>query len=336
MTTTDHDPAPRKRATRADVAQLANVSTAVVSYVINNGPRAVSPETAKRVREAAAKLNYRPNSIAQALRKGSSKTFGVVIPDFSNPYFAAFNSAIENLASQMGYSVLFVSSHADVKKETSCIDKLLSKDVEAIFATSAENAQYYTTRYGDECRFIVLDHDEAIPTLKCVCTDFRPMVEACVNHLLDHGHTNTAMLFGGNPAIVNTRLQGWYQAHHGHNIAPGRVVRSYYTREGAYQATMRLFQSPNPPTAIFASSDLEAFGAMRALGELGLRIPDDVAIASLDGTVDTLYANPPLTTIRQDTEAIARQAIAAALHPDDVPDVQRIPAELVIRRSCGC
>lgn len=125
------------RATRADVAQLAHVSTAVVSYVFNNGPRNVAPETAAKVRAAAKKLNYRPNSMARALRTGSSKTLGIIVPDLSNPFFSDVYNALETNAAQEGYSTLFMASHQDPNKELDRVSRLIARDVDAIIIASA-------------------------------------------------------------------------------------------------------------------------------------------------------------------------------------------------------
>ena len=114
----------KRRATRADVARLAGVSTAVVSYVFNNGPRPVAADTARQVREAAEKLHYRPNSVARALSTGSSKTLGIVVPDLSNPFFSGVYSALETAAARNGYSTLFMASHQNPEKEMDRISRL--------------------------------------------------------------------------------------------------------------------------------------------------------------------------------------------------------------------
>lgn len=326
----------RTRATRTDVARLADVSTAVVSYVFNNGPRNVAPETARRVREAARMLNYRPNTTARALRTGKTKTFGVIIPDFSNPYFAAFNDALETRCSQLGYSTLFVASHADIAFERQCIDRLLARNVDAIFAASAYNAASFSALHEEDCQFVVMDHTQPVPNVKCVATDFEPAVHDCVAHFLSHGHTATAMLFGGPYDANDPRIHGWNRTHQEAGMRPGPVVRSMFTRQGGYEAATELLDSEYRPTFIFGSSDLETFGAMRAIHEHGLRIPEDIAVGTLDGTIDTLYTQPQLTAVTQDTAAIAEHVIDAALHPENTPNVQLLPATVDIRQSCGC
>ena len=128
----------KRRATRADVARLAGVSTAVVSYVFNNGPRPVAADTAQQVREAAEKLHYRPNSVARALSTGSSKTLGIVVPDLTNPFFSGVYSALETAAARNGYSTLFMASHQNPEKEMDRISQLIAREVDAIIIASAQ------------------------------------------------------------------------------------------------------------------------------------------------------------------------------------------------------
>ncbi|MGO1345648.1 MAG: substrate-binding domain-containing protein, partial [Bifidobacterium psychraerophilum] len=116
------------------------------------------------------------------------------------------------------------------------------------------------------------------------------------------------------------------------------IYHTGFTRSGGYEQTLRILDMPETerPTALFAGSDLEAVGALRALHERGLRLPEDMALVSFDGTVDTLYSWPQITSIQQDPVMIAKLAVAAALHPDECDDTQIAPFDFVIRQSCGC
>ncbi|WP_055426683.1 LacI family DNA-binding transcriptional regulator [Bifidobacterium aesculapii] len=324
-----------QRATRADVARLAQVSTAVVSYVMNNGPKNVAPATSQRVREAARALNYRPNSAARALRKGASELFGVIVPDFRNPYFASINDAIEVEASQHGYSTMFLASHANPDSERDCIEKLLLRDVDGIFMAPAQSYDQLASMERRDCAFILLDNRRGAPGYKCVASDFVDGVDQVVRHFALHGRTDTAMLFGGETPSVDGRIQGWYQAHQRLGIPAGPIHRSYFTNDGAYQAVNAMLDDGEQPNAIFAGSDFEAIGALRALHERGIRIPEDVSLISFDGTFMCENTWPQLTSVHQNVKEIARTAVAAALDPD-APDAQQIPVTLDIRQSCGC
>lgn len=325
------------RVTRADVARLANVSSASVSYVLNGVPNKVSEETAQRIRRAAEILDYRPSAFARALKTGSSRTFGVIVPDFSNPYFASLNDGLESAASEHGYSIIFVNSHGSATIERACIEKLKNRNVDTIFTSSALTNEELAGLDQSHCRLVFLDHTIVTPGVKCVSTDFAKAVSMMADHLFSHGHTNIALLFGGND-YTDARVQGWLKVFQDKGLPAGPIINSLFTREGGYQATLRLLddQDRPRPTALFAASDLEALGALRALHERHIRVPEDMAIVSFDGSIDTLYSIPQLTTLQQDTHTIAQQAVKAALEPDNVPDVTLVDPELVIRHSCGC
>lgn len=327
---------PNSRPTRTDVAKLAGVSTAVVSYVLNNGPRAVSREARDRVEKAARMLNYRPNPTAQALRTGSPKIFGVVATDFANPFFSAINNTLERQAADNGYSTLFLTSHNKADRERDCIDRLLSRNVDAIFGEFSRPQSQVTDALNTHRPFILMDHIHTEPGFKYVCSDFAQASHMVACHLFEHGHRDIAMIFGEEPDEDSPRFEGWYRAHREHGLRVGPIVRSGYTRAGGYKAALRLLDSPTPPTAIFAGSDFEAIGALRAVHEHGLRVPEDIAIVSMDGTEDCEYTCPQLTSVKQDTDELPRRAIAAALTPQDIPDLQFVPVTLDLRRSCGC
>lgn len=325
------------RATRADVARLAKVSTAVVSYVFNNGPRNVAPDTAMRVRAAAEKLNYRPNSMAQALRTGSSKTIGIIVPDLSNPFFSDVYGALETAAAREGYSTMFMASHQDPAKELDRVAKLIARDVDAILIASAHPTADLAGIPRKECPFVFLDQTQRIPGAKCVSTDFRAAVQLAVHHLLGHGRRHIAMLSGkADEGLSDKRIQGWYQAFNDSALPVGRIVQAHYTRDGGYRATLALLDGGDPLDAIFADSDLEAIGALRALHERGVRIPEDIAVVSFDGTIDSGYTWPSLTVVQQNAQTIAECLIRAALDPEHTPDLQLIDTALVPRQSCGC
>ncbi|WEV69386.1 LacI family DNA-binding transcriptional regulator [Bifidobacterium sp. ESL0775] len=330
------------RSTRSDVAKLAGVSTAVVSYVFNDGPKPVAADTKQKVLKAAAKLNYQPNSMAKALRAGTSKLFGVIVPDFSNPFFANMNDSLEKEATKAGYSVLFMSSHLDGLTEQRCISRLLARDVDAVFGEFPQSGEVFQSLDARGCPFILFDYSRQAVGAKVVSSDFRQATQLATNHLLSHGYRHIAMLLGHGADPSDPRVQAWSEVHHAHKLPVGPIVRSDFTREGAYKATLSLLDNATDetgsgvrPEAIFACSDLEAIGALRALHERGIRVPEDMGLISFDGTKECLYTYPQLSSLRQDTKSIAKLAVKTALNPDAAPDVQLVPVQLDLRRSCG-
>lgn len=326
------------RPTRADVARLAGVSDAAVSYVLNGNDRKVSDATAERVREAASKLGYRPNTIARALKTGSLKMLGMVIPEITNPYFAELVNALEAEAMRQDRTLVLNLSHSVAATERDRMNQLFDRGVDALFLSPAQTDAELGDLIRQGRRIVALDRIYPLPGLKSVVTDFASATYAMTGHLLSHGYRRMAMLFGDPKDRPDPRVQGWILAHQEAGLPAGRVICSYFTREGAYRAMSQLLElvPDERPDAIFAASDLEALGALRAIHERGLCVPEDIALVSFDGTAETLYTWPQLTTMRQNIRAIAHHAVGAAINPDSEPDLRLIPSELVIRHSCGC
>lgn len=324
------------KATRNDVARLANVSTAVVSYVFNNGPRNVSEKTAKKVLDAAQKLNYQPNSIARALRTGNSKTLGAVINDLTNPFNAGVYEELEMLAAEQGYSMLFATSHGSPEREHFVTEQLIKRNVEALFISPCENIELSPIN-SENCKFIVFDVDRRLNNAVTISTDYAKAMETGLDHLFEHEHTNIAMIIGNSVnGISDSRVEGWYHAHMRRGIPAGHIEYTNFSRNGGYEAMLRILDSPNPPTAVFAGSDLLAMGALRAMHERGIQVPQEMAIISFDGTIDSQYTYPELTVMQQDPKALARLALHTAISSDSLPELHLLEAKLVIRQSCGC
>lgn len=162
-------------------------------------------------------------------------------------------------------------------------------------------------------------------------------MQLAVHHLMGHGRRNIAMLTGkAEEGLNDKRIQGWYQAHKANRLPVGPIMQAHYTRQGGYQATIDLLNSDQHTDAIFADSDLEAIGALRAMHEQGIRVPEDIALISFDGTVDSQFTWPSLSVIQQNAQAIANCVFKAATDPQNTPDLQLIDSTLVPRESCGC
>ncbi len=261
---------------------------------------------------------------------------GMIITDFSNPYFAQLINDVEQLANERGHALILNTSHGNAELERRRIDELTDRGVDAIFVASTLGDGEIGSLSTASRPIVLLDRPHPLSGVKCVSTDMTDAVAQAVNHLFGHGRRKIAMLFGMDITSRDARVTGWIKAHQKAGRPVGPVYTSSYTREGGYKATLEALRSSDRPDAIFASSDLEALGALRAIHECGLRIPEDVALISFDGTIESEYTWPRLTVMKQDTQAIARCAVNAALSPTDTPDLQLVDAEMVIRQSCGC
>jgi LacI family transcriptional regulator len=315
--------------TRNDVAQYAGVSTAVVSYVVNEGPRPVAPETRDRVLEAIRVLGYRPNATARALRMGTTRTFGLITPDGGNPLFAELAKAIDKEAAARGYVVLQTGADGDPATEQSKIAELLIRRVSGLLLVAPTEDPDLS-----ETDIPVIAINRVLPTVSSVRPQYREGARRGVEHLLEHGHRRIGLVIGGGRS--GERELGWRDALRAAGLEDGPIARTTFSRRGGYDAGRELLAATNRPTAVFASSDLQAVGVLRAFHEAGLRIPDDIAVLAFDGTAETEYSWPPLSVVRQPLEQMAREAVSRLIDGQDAVEAVTYPTDLILRSSCGC
>jgi LacI family transcriptional regulator len=328
---------PARRATAVEVARLAGVSPAVVSYVLNEGPRPVAAATAERVREAVRQLDYRPNRAARALRVGSTGMVGLILPSVTNPFFAAFSEAFQAAADALGLAVIAASSDAVLDQERELVDSLPRHGIDGLVVATVMHPADGATMPGPNLPTVVVNSPFAVPGVHSLGPDTRQGAELAVDHLLTvHGHRSVALVSGETAAErPASRELGWQQAIALRGAEPGPVVRVPFDRRGGLDAAQQLLALPVLPTAVFATSDAQAFGLLHGLWSAGVRVPADVAVVGFDGTDDGAYAVPPLTSARQPVAAMAAAALDALAHPAGSGH-QLFALDLVVRESCGC
>ncbi len=327
-----------RAATRADVARHAGVSTAVVSYVVNGGPRRVAPGTEARVRAAIASLHYTPNVAARALRKGSSEMVGLVVPDIGNPYFAELARAVELVAAEHGLLVTLASSGSREDVERELMAELSSRNVDGLLVSTVRPPALLPPPPPGHRPTVLVNVSRPYPGYAGVGADSHQGAYDVVDHLIAvHGHTSVALVIGASTErLPEPREGGFADAFAAHGLPPGPVVRTVFSRTGGYEATRQVLSWRHRPSAIFLSSDEQASGAYRAVREAGLECPDDIALVAYDGTSQSEFSWPPLTVSRQPIAAMARAALETVLGLAPGPEHQEFPTELVVRRSCGC
>jgi LacI family transcriptional regulator len=331
-------PKPRPP-TRADVARYAGVSTAVVSYVVNDGPRRVAPETAARVRTAIEILNYRPNVNARALKKGSTDMLGVVLPDIANPFFGEYARALEIAAAAHGYVLVVANSDANEAQESRIVSDLSNRHVDGLLIRTVLPHSGFRAATVLGRPIVLIDCASPFAGYTAIGPASREGACSLVDHLITvHGHQSVALIMGfeSSEPVPEAREQGWSDAFKAHDLPPGPVVRTSFGLRGGYEAALQMLSWPTRPEAIFAASDQLCFGALKAIREAGLRCPDDIVVVSYDGTTESEYCWPPLTVARQPIQLMAEAAIEAVLNPGSSPAYQRFDIQLVIRQSCGC
>ena len=312
----------------------------MVSYVVNNGPRPVATETAARVRDAIDILGYRPNITARALKLGSTGMIGLVVPDSSNPFFAEYALEIERVAAERGLALLMANSASDLELEARLIVDLVSRQVDGLIVSGAAGPP--RPRAPGDRRLatptVYIDSSVASAGHHTVGSDSAGGARRAVDHLVaTHGHRTVTLLMGiGVNSSIDGREVGWQEALRAAGRPEGPIVRMPFTREGGYLGGLQMLRNPEPPRAVFASSDLQAIGLLRAAHELGILVPDELAIVAFDGTHESEYCIPPLTSVRQRIRQMAEAAVRTVLEQSGPVGHQVFPMDLVVRRSCGC
>lgn len=326
-----------ERANREDVARLAGVSTAVVSYVTNGGPRPVADATRDRVLAAMDELNYRPNASARALKLSKTYVLGLLMTDITNPYYSEFARIFQDLAYEAGYAVMIANTGYDAAKESAELDTLLAREVDGIAAWGVQKDESLDILMSSGVRTVSMDWHISREEVPSVAIDDYGAVRDAIEHLQWHGHERIGFVGGLNDRTM--REQSWRDT-----ITPslGAEVDRFaewgdFTRAGGYHAAMRLLDRPDRPTALFVASDVQAFGAVRAAQVLHLDVPRELAIVSFDGTIASAFTTPPLTAIQVPFEQIARHCLRKLTAPRDSFELHTtVPHRLEIRESCGC
>ena len=226
---------PQRPVTRDDVARYAGVSSAVVSYVVNNGPRAVAEPTAARVRAAIELLGYRPNLSARALKVGSTRTIGLVVSDILNPFFSELALAIQTQAAAIGYAVMITNSQADQGTERRAIDDLIGRQVDGLVVASADEpaeSLARVRRYGIAA--VLVDCAAPLPGYATLGPDAAGGARLVVDHLIEvHGSELVALVLGegGRPGR-DARERGWQTATRAAGLPDGPIARAPVSREG--------------------------------------------------------------------------------------------------------
>ena len=338
-----------KRPTQVDVASLAGVSRATVSYVVNgqtNGQIPISQETRERVLKAVEELGYEPDARAQALRSGSTKTIGAIIPDIRNPHFWEYADGMEKEARAAGYRLLLSSSSLSQKNEKDTLQDLAQRRIDGLilqgsFATQAGKTNRSLSGLISR-RFPMVKIGEPTGMMDSVWSDYYSVTKEIMAYLLSLRHRRIGLIYGVKPPIVaEDRLQP-YQEHlqaAGLPVDQELIMRCGPTIEDGYQAALRLLKHPSRPTALISINDLLAIGVLRAAADLGLRIPDDLSLVSYDDIPVARYLVPRLTTVSKEPVKVGQEAVKLLLARIQNPErpIQKVdmPIHLIVRDSTG-
>lgn len=315
-----------------DVARQAGVSTATVSRVLSGKPY-VSDAVRQRVLDAIGELNYHPSRVARSLRVQRSSIIGLIISDIQNPFFTAIVRAVEDVAQQRGYSVILCNSDEDVEKELTYIQLMLAEQVSGmIVSPTASNNEVYRRLVERRVPVVAIDRRADDVPMDMVVGDNVSAAHQLVSHLIENGYRRIGAVLGIPEASTGAeRYQGYQEAllEHGLPLAP-ELVRSGMPRsQNGYELTLELLGQTLRPDAIFTGNNLLTIGALRAIHELGLRIPDDIAVAGFDELDWMFLVKPALTVVMQPTYEMGRQAAELLLARIDDPE--RPPQQVVLQ-----
>lgn len=328
--------------TGRDVAQRAGTSTAVVSYVFNNGPRNVAPATRDRVLQAAAELGYQPNALARALSFGRTSSIGLIVPDIANRYFGELARALETAAAARGNVLLIGDSRLDAERERSHVAAFVERRVDSLVLVSVQDELDISPLTQAEVPVVALHPVASDVAASTISIDYEQAAAEATTHLRTHGYTSIALLNGpgDSPGALQHRA-GFLTALDatGGDVVQWRELHSRIDRSDAAGVALDVLSRPDRPRAVYCTTDEQAHGVLFACHRLGLSVPDDVAVTGFDGTEHSAYSIPPLTTVRQPIVAMAERAIALLAAADrteaSVPVHEIATHELVLRESCG-
>jgi LacI family transcriptional regulator len=336
------------RPTQVDVARLAGVSRATVSYVLNGlteGRVPISDETRQRVLDAIEELGYEPDARAQALRSGSTKTIALIIPDLRNPHFCEYATGIEEAARASGYHLLLSSTTMNDEYAVEIFKDLARRRFDGLiiassFILESDEAQA-TLKQIRERGLPIVEMDENYG-VDSVSANYREATREVMSHLLSLGHRRIGLIYGiGGHELGQDRLQPYLEslttAHI--PIETDLIAECGPTIEDGYQASLRLLQHSPRPSALIVINDLLAMSALRAAADLGLQVPGDLSLVGFDDIPMANYLIPRLTTVTKDARAAGIKAfdvLLARIQNPDVPHQQiRIQAKLILRESTG-
>jgi LacI family transcriptional regulator len=337
-----------KRPTQADVAKRAGVSRATVSYVLNKrtaGRIPITEETRGKVLEAAQALGYTPHALARSLRSGLTHTIGLLIPDTNNPHYMDILSGVEAEVVAHDYYLVLVSATLDPERERHCLRSLFQQRLDGLIL-----APTFPDLLEDEIEDL-LDHTCPVvfvtpyPDADCAYADVRSGAEALMDHLIALGHRRIGFLHGvAREGLASVRAAVYREKTTALGLpsAPDGlpaqlIVRCGHTMKDGYQAAQKLLDLDDPPTAIWAVNDLLAVGALRAIRERGLRVPQDVSLAGFDDIAIAAQLYPTLTTVHIHGQELGRRAARLLFRriedPALDPTHEMLDTELVVRSS---
>ncbi len=323
-----------------EVAARAHLSTATVSRAINQS-ELVRPKTAEKVWRVIRELGYYPNTQARALVSGRSRMFGLILSDVVNPFFPELVKSFEFAAIHRGYEVIVANTDYSSERMRVCVRRMIERKVDGVAVMTSEIDRPLLDELSHRRVAIVfLDVGKVSALTSNIRVDYSKGIAEAVQHIVSLGHRRIGFI-GGPLAFksARTRRSAFLKCIEVHGIRDRQriIVEGNHRVDGGEAAMAKLLGLPAPPTAVLASNDLTAIGALRAISRAGLRVPDDISVVGFDDIELSQYTQPPLTTIRLSRDELGRKACDALYESvegrRDTGQEIKVSTNLVLRES---
>ena len=325
-----------EKVTIYDIAKKLDITAATVSRALNNNPK-ISPATRKLVLEAAAKMNYKQNKLAQALRSGKSNNVGVIVPRIDSNFFASVIRGIEEELHPEGYHVIICQTHEDEKREIENINTLLNAQVDGILMSisnvSSENEHVIKRVIAKNVPLVFFDRKMNVDGVSSVTINDFEGGYIATKHLIQGGCTKIAHLAGDQTLeIYQNRFQGYKQAllDNGFPFKEEYVLRTKSNVDAGIDAAKKLLQLGNPPNAIFSSSDFAGLGAIQEIKEQGIKIPKEFCVVGFGNEPFTKFMELSISSVDQSPMEMGKMAAKVFLEQINSTEQLKIEKKVVL------
>ncbi len=329
------------KSTLIDLSERTGFSVSTISRALNGqaAKYRINHETVAIIKAEAERCGYTPSIIAKSLRTKNTKTIGLIIPCIENPFFAMISSVVISEAKRMGYTIIIFDSTDNEADEQDGIRSLISRKVDGIIAVPCGSDPSKLESVSASTPVVLIDRYYEDSGLPYVCSDNYTGSCEAVNYLIDNGHRDILCIQGNiHTSPTRHRVKGYLDTMHAAGLdGCTNVCGNSFSIDNGYLETKLALNSTNPPTAIFALSNTILFGAIKAIRESGLRIPQDISVISFDYSTQLDFIDPAITHISQPITNIGTLAIKILMQKisngsQDAAQI-KLPVKLVIKDS---
>ncbi len=326
------------------VAKKAGVSVATVSRVLNH-PESVAPDTKAHISDVMESLDYKPNWFARGLKLNKTGVIALMVPEILDQGYMEIAKGVEDVAKQKKYSIILCTTEEDRAKELENIEEFFLRKIDGlIIVSSVLNKKDMAQFKKNKLPIVFIGKNKEQKGVNVVFTNYKEATTEALNHLIEIGHKNIGMIVGSKPKNENAeKLEGYKSAILASKlkILETNIIEEENTIDGGYLATAKMLNQSLRPDAIFATSDNMAIGAMEKIKQIGLKIPEDIAIVGFDNLRVSAYLEPKLTTVAKPMYRmglIATRLLFDIMEESDIENEAQeilIQSKLKVRKSCG-